>query len=493
LTGGIYRSRLAKDIDSKSQAFISSLAADADLLEYEIDSSLAHVIMLKEQGWVSVDEGAKIAGALIKTAKTKVPTEGFEDIHEYVETEVTRLTSRETGGRLHTARSRNDQVATITRMMCRDRLLRLMEVTGALVETLLDLSRRYSSTPMLAYTHLRQAQLQTLGHHFQSYAEPLTRDIARLSDCFNRTNECPLGASAIAGSTMKIDRKRTGELLGFASVMTNCEDAVESRDYAVEAVFVQALLAVDLSRVAEDLIIWSTSEFSYFELPDDLASPSSAMPQKKNADLLEMVRANSALQIAELVQMLTTLKGLTSGYNRDLQNIKAILARSFKTTLDAVSTVERCLKGGTFNTVEMKRKAAASDVFALPLAEWLVRKHGVPFREAHGIAGRVSGLLTSQKRKFSDLSPGELERAIHGAGFEARLGGPESKELRRYLRPEAILRETTTEGGPSGAQVIASYRRLRRKLEESSRETRDRRRKLSQARLGLTAGISTLS
>ena len=493
MTGGIYRSRLAKDIDSKSQRFISSLDADSELLQYEIDSSLAHVIMLKEQGWVNVSEAAKIVEALKKTAKARVPAEGFEDIHEYVETRVTRLTSKETGGRLHTARSRNDQVATITRMMCRDRLLQLTEATGGLVEALLELSRRYSSTPMLAYTHLRQAQLQTLGHHLQSYAEPLIRDIERISDCFDRTDQCPLGASAVAGSTIRVDRSRTSELLGFASVMTNCEDAVESRDYAVEAVFVQALLVVDLSRMAEDLIVWSTSEFGYFELSDDMASPSSAMPHKKNADVLEMVRADSALQIAELVQMLTTLKGLTSGYNRDLQNIKAILARSFKTTLEALSTLERCLRGGTFNTLEMRRKAEDSDVFALPLAEWLVRRRGLPFREAHEVAGRVTGLLTSQRKKFVDLSPKEFARLVQEVGSGLKLSGPESKELRAYLRPEAILKATTTEGGPSSAQVRINYRGLERKLAQFEKEAGDRRRRLSQAKHRLNSSISTIS
>jgi argininosuccinate lyase len=492
LNGGIYRSRLAKDIDSRSQRFISSLDADSELLQYEIDSSLAHVTMLKEQGWVSGSEAAEIVEALKKTAKARVPTEGFEDIHEYVETEVTRLTSKETGGRLHTARSRNDQVATITRMMCRDRLLQLMEATGGLVGTLLELSRRYSSTPVLAYTHLRQAQLQTLGHHLQSYAGPLVRDIERLSDCLDRTDECPLGASAVAGSTIRVDRERTSELLGFASVMANCEDAVESRDYAVEAMFVQALLVVDLSRMAEDLIIWSTSEFAYFELPDDLASPSSAMPHKKNADVLEMVRADSALQIAELVQMLATLKGLTSGYNRDLQNIKAILTRSFRTTLESLSTLERCLKGGTFNTLEMRRKAEDSDVFALPLAEWLVRKRGMPFREAHRVAGRASGLLASQRKKFVDLSPRELAKLVQQAGPGLKMGGPEGMELRGYLRPEAILKETTTEGGPSSGEVHANYRSMKRKLAQFEKETADRRRRLSQAKGKLRASISTI-
>jgi argininosuccinate lyase len=305
-------------------------------------------------------------------------------------------------------------------------------------------------------------------------------------------DKSPLGASAVAGSTIRVDRRRTSELLGFASVLMNCEDAVESRDYAVEAMFVQALLAVDLSRMAEDLIIWSTSEFAYFELPDDLASPSSAMPHKKNADVLEMIRADSALQIGELVQMLATLKGLTSGYNRDLQNIKAILARSFKTTLEALSTLERCLEGGTFNTSEMKRKAEESDIFALPLAEWLVRKRGLPFREAYRVAGRISRLLTSRRKKSVNLSAKELTRVFQQVGSGLKLSGPESKDMRGYLRPEAILKDTRTEGGPSSAQVSTNCRVLERKLAEFEKETSDRRLKLSQAKHRLGASISTI-
>ncbi|MGA1975563.1 MAG: argininosuccinate lyase [Conexivisphaerales archaeon] len=492
MKGGLYRSRLGKDINSSSQRFIGSLGVDVELLQYEIDSSLAHVVMLKEQGWLSAEDAKKIAKALRKTAEVRVPAEGFEDIHEYVETAVTQMTSKETGGRLHTARSRNDQVATITRMMCRDRLLQLTEAAAGLASTLLELSRRYSSTPVLAYTHLRQAQLQTLGHHLQSYVQPLVRDIERLSDCYGRTDQCPLGASAVAGSTIKVDRRRTSELLGFSSVLINCEDSVESRDFAVESMFVQSLLLVGLSRIAEDMIIWSTSEFAYFELPDDLVSPSSAMPHKKNADVLEMVRADAALQIAQLVQMLVTLKGLTSGYNRDLQNVKATLTGSFWTTLDAISSVDMCLKGGSFDAKEMQRKAEGSDVFALPLAEWLVRKRGVAFREAHRIAGRVVFELASKKRRFADLSPGELAKMVKLAGSGFTLSTAESMHLHAYLRPAMVLKETATEGGPSDAQVLANYRRLKGELANLMEEARKREKGLSEARKRLYASVSSI-
>jgi argininosuccinate lyase len=460
MKGGLYRSRLNGDIDPESQRFIGSLDVDAELLQYEVDSSLAHVIMLREEGWMSKEEAAGVISALEKMATASVPSEGFEDIHEFVETKVTQLTSKETGGRLHTARSRNDQVATITRMMCRDRLLQLARETERLIDSLLELSRRYSAAPLLAYTHLQRAQLQTLGHHLQSYAEPLIRDVGRLLDCFDRANECPLGASAIAGSTIRVDRRRTSELLGFSSLVMNCEDAIESRDYAVEAMFVQTLLLIELSRMAEDLMIWSTSEFSYFELPDRLSSPSSAMPQKKNADVLEMVRSDAALAIARLVRAMVTLKGLTSGYNRDLQSVKAALADSFGATLDDLSMVRRCLEGGSFDTTEMRRKAEESDLFALPLAEWLVKRHSIPFRQAHGVAGKISEVLASRKGRFAELSSDELVRLIEQNCLGLEVGKVEGEVLRRYLRPEAILEVTATEGGPSKKEVLANYKSL---------------------------------
>ncbi len=492
MTGGLYRSRLSKDIDPKSQRFIGSLHVDAEFLAYEIECSLAHVVMLEEQRWVNKRQAGELIRALRKTAEGGVLTTGFEDIHEFVETSVTLLTSKDTGGRLHTARSRNDQVATITRMLCRDRLLELTDATIGLAEALLELSRRYSSTPVLAYTHMRQAQLQTLGHHLQSYAEPMVRDLGRLADCYTRTNESPLGASAVAGSTIEVNRRLTSELLGFHSPLINCEDAVESRDYAAEAVFVQALLLVELSRMAEDLIIWSTSEFAYFELPDDLSSPSSAMPQKKNADVLEVVRADAALKIAELVQTMATLKGLPSGYNRDLQNVKAVLAGSFPTTLEAVSVLRKCFEKGTFEVGEMRKKAEGSDVFALPLAEWLVKRHGVAFRQAHSIAGKVSGSLARRKLRFVDLDEGELADLIRKAGPILAFSAAEMKELRWYLRPEAVLEATTTEGGPSRAQVLSNYRALHHKLKAIKSETADRRKDLAKAEKKLNDRVESI-
>ncbi len=492
MKGGLYRSRLSKDIDPRSQRFIGSLNVDSEFLQYEVECSLAHVVMLEEQKWVTRRQAADVIKALKKTAEAGVPLEGFEDIHEFVETSVTQLTSKDTGGRLHTARSRNDQVATITRMLCRDRLLQLIDETEGLVSVLLQMSRRYSSTPMLAYTHLGQAQLQTLGHHLQSYAEPLLRDVERLSDCFGRTNECPLGASAVAGSTIAVDRRRTSELLGFSSPVVNCEDAVESRDYAVEAIFVQTLLLVELSRMAEDLIVWSTTEFAYFELPDELASPSSAMPHKKNADVLEIVRADAALGIAELVQALTTLKGLTSGYNRDLQNVKAVLARSFPTTLEAISVLKGCLEGGKFDVSEMRKKAEDSDVFALPLAEWLVRKQGIAFRQAHSIAGRISGTLSAHKEKLADLGEGQLAALIRQAEPDLNLPNTQVAELRRYLHPEAVLKATKTEGGPSKERVLANYTVLRKKMAELNVENSKKRKGLLDAKRELHARVDAI-
>jgi argininosuccinate lyase len=462
---------------------------DAQLLNYEIDSSLAHVVMLKEKGWLNSGDAKKIITALRQVLDEGVPAEGYEDVHEYVESNVTKRTSQDVGGRLHTARSRNDQVATITRMACRDRLLELADKVGALVGTLLELSRRNSSAPMLAYTHTRQAQLQTLGHHLQSYAQPLLRDVDRILDCLDRTDQCPLGASAIAGSTIEVDRRRTSMLLGFASVLGNCEDAVGNRDYAVEAMFVQALLLVDLSRMAEDLIIYSSSEFSYFELPDELASPSSAMPHKKNADVLEMIRADAALGISRLVQMMVTLKGLPSGYSRDLQSVKAALIGSFEETMTAVEIMDKCFRGGSFDLGEMKRKAMQSDVYALPLAEWLVKNRGTAFREAHKVAGRVTMELVTRRLRFQDLSPKQLAAMVARANRRLKLQVGEAKNLHEHLKPRKVLADTTTEGGPSPAQVLVSYTLLKHELRALKEEAASRTKSIEQAQRRLKSTV----
>jgi|GEM_PF-868590 argininosuccinate lyase len=460
---GLYRSRLGRAFDPKSRRLISSLNVDASLLEYEVDSSEAHLLMLTRAGLVRKEEAVQIVRALESLRGKKLPADGYEDIHEYVEACVTELTSGEVGGRLHTARSRNDQVATITRMKSREELLELASRVLELVETLIILAEKEATTPLLSYTHLRQAQVQTLGHHLMSYAWPMLRNAERLIQCYDRTNRSPLGAAVGAGSTIEVDREMTARLLGFDSLMTNCQDAVQSRDFALEASFLQCNIMIDLSRLAEDLILWSSSEFHYFELPDIMASPSSAMPHKKNPDVLEMIRANTSSLIGNLVEMLSTMKALPSGYNRDLQNVKAALLASFPVTRDAISSMKECLERGHFFRKEMKLRVEKSDVFALPLAEWLVINKAVPFRTAHRIAGKVSSFSPLQLTSLTEMAPSELSKAIVSAKGP-HLTPIEASILKQFLSTSLVLKSTKTRGGPSRRAVLEDCVRARRRL-----------------------------
>lgn len=464
----IYRSRLKTDLDEGSEEFISSLKSDKQLLQYEIDSSLAHAIVLQEQKILTNEQALKLISALESLRKQEIPARGFEDIHEYVESAVTKIAGHDVGGRLHTARSRNDQVATVTRMFCRERLLELGDTMLRLAGTLSRLSEKHAKDPVLSYTHLQQAQVQTLGHHLQSYLASVLRTLERLSECYRRTNLSPLGASAGAGSTIRVDRERTAELLGFDGLLENCQDAVQSRDYAVEAAFIQCLVMLDLSRVAEDLILWSTSEFHYFELPDSLSSPSSVMPHKKNADLLELVRATTAAQIAKLLEMQTILKGLPSGYNRDLQNLKEVLLHSFPPIVESITTTEKCLRLGSFNTEEMKERATNSAAFVLPLAEWMVLNKSVSFREAHKIAGRIIAKSDGTSISVAEISNSKLHQMLKEAGGP-RLNAKELRELKLRLSLHAVLKATRTEGGPSLTQVMRTHSLLNREIKRVSR------------------------
>lgn len=489
---GIYRSRLGKGLERESAEFISSLQVDKELLRYEIESSKAHTVMLASQGIISRKQASALLKALSEVEGRPVPAEGFEDVHEYVESVVTRSTSEDIGGRLHTARSRNDQVATITRMACRDRLLRLCELNLNLSKLLIGLSKKHARTPLLAYTHLQRGQVQTLGHHLQSYAQPLLRDAQRLIQCYDMTNRSPLGASAIAGSTVEVDRRMTARLLGFDKVLLNCEDSVESRDFAAEAIFVQTLMLTELSRVAEDLILWSTSEFGYFELPDSLASPSSAMPHKKNPDVLELVRAAAPSQMAKLVHVLSILKALPSGYNRDLQPIKEVLYRSFDTSEQVLHIMIRCFSEGVFNEAEMRRKLESSEVFALPLAEWLVRMKDIPFRKAHAIAGRISAKLASKSASLSSLNPAQLADLIAETRPGFSIEPTQARELSSALNCDSVLQSTLTEGGPSAAEVLRTSRHLQLEANQLLTQSRVRRAHLNRAARALNKELKAL-
>ncbi|HDJ04413.1 MAG TPA: argininosuccinate lyase, partial [Candidatus Bathyarchaeota archaeon] len=324
---GIYRARLGKAPNKKIVKFLSSIEDDYRIFEADIEGTEAHNIMLYEQQVLSRRDLVRILSSLEKlkreyeSGKVKIKPE-YEDVHEFIETYVIRDVGIEAGGKLHTGRSRNDQVALDIRMVLRWALIEVGEGILHLTYSLLKKAEEHKETLMPLYTHTQHAQVGTLGHYLLAYVDILLRDLERLDSCYRRVNLSPLGAGPIGGTSIPIDRMRTASLLGFDGVVENTIDAVSSKDVEIESLSILANLMSTLSRIAEDLILWSSSEFSFIELADEYSSTSSIMPQKKNPCTLELVRGRTGRVFGALNGVLNIVKGLTTGYNRDLQEVK---------------------------------------------------------------------------------------------------------------------------------------------------------------------------
>jgi argininosuccinate lyase len=387
----MYRSRPKDRLDDHVLRFLSSMQHDQSILYYDILGSEAHSIMLHEMGHLTAGELKKILSALEEARKSpdKIETEGFEDIHEALEAFVIKRAGMDAGGKMHTARSRNDQVVLDIRMKIRDDINDICAALASLVEGLVQKAEESKQVPMPMYTHLQQAQIGTFSHFMLSYAYALMRDMERLYLVYQRVNQSPLGTCAIGGSSITIDRKKTAVLLGFDSIVRNSIDATSSRDSFLEYTSTLAILTSTLGRIAEDFIIWSTTEFGYIELADRYSSTSSAMPQKKNPDPLELTRAKAAIVTSNLMSMLGIVKALPSGYSRDLQDVKPPLLGASATTLDAIKVMDGAVRSLKVNSEKMRKAASTSYAIALDIAEQLVMKKKVPFRAAHKIVGAL--------------------------------------------------------------------------------------------------------
>jgi len=398
--------RLSGQIDEETMLLLASLDVDVELYKYDIIGSLAHAIMLREIGILTGSELSAIRKGLkkiltdIESGKIK-PDLALEDIHMVIETALIKQIGQ-AGQKLHTGRSRNDQIALDLRLWARDAVDDLIELIGDLQRAFVNLADKQGWIIMPAYTHLQRAQPILAGHALLAYVEMLERDVARLADCRKRIDVCPLGSGAIAGSSIQLDRKRVAELLGFSEIARNSIDAVSDRDFLAELCFDLSLLGVHLSRWAEDWIIFSTTEFGFIELDDSVCTSSSMMPQKKNADTLELIRAKSASAISSLVGLLVMMKSLPSGYNRDLQDDKRFafpLVSSMKT---ALKVAEKIVSTAKFQPDRIKAGLDAGFLDATSLAEYLVGK-GVPFRTAHQIVGELVANATRTGHTLAEL------------------------------------------------------------------------------------------
>ena len=432
--------------------FTSSRKDDARLADAVLAINKAHVVMLMEQKIIQWQDGAKILSALQKQDSQKLDPNA-EDVHMAVEEAVLAETGPEVGGNLHIAKSRNDQVTTAIRMALRKELLSIMQQVLDMQESLLATASKHTETVILAYTHLQPAQPVTFAHYLLSHVDGLGRDLQRLQSVYERVNLCPLGAGALATTSFPINRKTTAELLGFDAVLENSIDAVGSRDFILETQSALTLLAVNLSRLAEDLIIWSSSEFGTVELPDEFTSTSSIMPQKKNPEVLEVIRARASYALGDFVASAAALKSLPSTYNLDFQEITPKLWASTDNLSASLSIFAKLIPNLKV-TSNVEVKAAAGFVGATELANMLVRKYSVAFRTSHKIVGALVKALIDSKQTLLDATP-EMVQKVAQETAEVKLTVKKS-DILECTNPRKLIETYKVQGGPSPAEVERS-------------------------------------
>ena len=410
----MYRSRLGKNLGKITLDYVSSLDDDVEIALYDILGSQAHAIMLYDNKIITKKEIKKILKGLESLKKEKFEKKSnSEDIHELIESLLIKRIGIDAGGKMHTARSRNDQVALDIRMKIRDDINIVCQCLLDTIKSLVQLAKKHQETIVPLYTHLQQAQVGLFSHYLLAYADALFRDLDRLYVTYGRVNENPLGAGPIGGTSIQIDRQSTGKMLGLKGIVENSIDATTTRDSAVEYIAAIAILMTNLSRISKDFSIWSTSEFSFLQLSDEFSSPSSVMPQKKNPDILELTRGKTSHVIGNLTSMLSTIQGLPSGYSRDLQQINPSIWSASKITISALLVMESMLKSVIINKKNMKKAAEDGYLIALDLAEKLVH-NGISFRKSHQIIGRLVKIAHKSGKPISELNKSEIKNEIKG-------------------------------------------------------------------------------
>ncbi len=453
----IWAGRASQAVDAAADSFNSSIGFDSRMYAQDIKGSMAHAAMLQAQGIISAADGEAIAAGLeailadLESGALTVDP-AAEDIHSFVEAELTKRVG-DPGRRLHTARSRNDQVALDVRMYLRERTENTVSLIKNLISTICTVAEEYAFTVMPGYTHLQRAQPITFGHHLMAYAMMLLRDAGRLNDASKRMNVSPLGSCALAGTTYPIDRAMTAAALGFDGATMNSLDGVADRDFCVELAAALALMMTHLSRFAEEIILWSSWEFRFVELSDAYSTGSSIMPQKKNSDMAELVRGKTGRVYGDLMALLTMLKGLPLAYNKDMQEDKEQIFDAFDTA-DACLTVFAPMTGTmTVKADNMRRAAGTGFINATDLADWLVSRD-VPFRTAYKLTGQIVAECTrlgvtleelplEKYKEFSPLFDGTLYDAIDIDNCVSR---------------------RTSYGGPTGDSVLAQVKAVRAML-----------------------------
>ena len=449
--------RFEEELNDVALRYSASVDVDSRLAPQDIRGSIAHVAMLAKQGVVSDDEARAIVAGLEKIGD-EISAGQFdwrddrEDVHMNIEATLTERIG-EPGGKLHTGRSRNDQVATDMRLWTRE----ACEETAARLDRILAvLAVRAAGTVdvlLPGYTHLQRAQPVRLAHHLLAWGEGLERDRGRLLDCAARLNESPLGSAALAGTTFPLDRGHTAEALGFARPTRNSLDSVGDRDFLVEACAALANCAVHLSRISEELVLWSSQEFGFVRMSDAFTTGSSIMPQKKNPDMAELARGKTGRVVGSLVNLLVMLKGLPYAYNRDMQEDKQPVFDAFDTVNDTLDVLTGCIATAAFSADAMRRALRDGFLDATEVADWLAER-GVPFRDAHHVSGRLVARCVREGRVLSELSLEDFQE--EHASFDA--------SIFEALDMEVAVERRAITGGPAKARVREAIEALRERL-----------------------------
>ena len=408
----LWGGRFTKETDDLVYKFNASITFDKRFFMQDIEGSIAHVVMLEKQGILKCDEKDAIVKGLtgirkdVEEGKLEI-TDEFEDVHSFVEAKLIERIG-DVGKKLHTGRSRNDQVALDMKLYVRSEVIEIDDGLKELLNTILNIMEENVETYMPGFTHLQKAQPVTLAHHFGAYFEMFKRDRLRLKDIYHRMNYCPLGAGALAGTTYPLDRVYTASMLGFEGPTLNSMDSVSDRDYVIELLSALSTIMMHLSRFSEEIIIWNSDEYRFVEIDDTYSTGSSIMPQKKNPDIAELVRGKTGRVYGALMSMLTTLKGIPLAYNKDMQEDKEL-------TFDAIDTVKGCvrlfdgmLKTMTFNKDNMKKSATKGFTNATDAADYLVKK-GMPFRDAHSVIGKLVLTCIDKGKAIEDMTISELK------------------------------------------------------------------------------------
>ncbi|MFO7554570.1 MAG: argininosuccinate lyase [Desulfobacterales bacterium] len=453
----LWDGRFSEKTDKMVEDFTASIDIDKRLYSYDIEGSIAHCRMLAKTSIISEADASALIEGLV-AIKREIDRGKFrfdnslEDIHMHIEARLIQKVGK-VAQKLHTARSRNDQVVLDVRMYLRDETLKTIKRLVMLTKIIVDLAKTYMDVILPGYTHLQRAQPVLLSHHFMAYYEMFSRDIDRFKEGLKRINVLPLGSAALAGTTYPIDREYTAQLLDFPKVSANSIDAVSDRDFIIEFISAASICMVHLSRLSEEFILWSTSEFGFIELPDSFATGSSIMPQKKNPDVPELVRGKSGRVFGDLVSLLTMMKSLPLSYNRDMQEDKTALFDTVDILTECIEIYIKMLPKLKINQEVMQQAASRGFLNATDMADYLVAG-GMPFRQAHGCVGKVVAYASRMNKELHELTLEELQK------FSSHI----KKDIFDILTTEQMINRRTSFGGTASECVKAAIKAAEKEL-----------------------------